>query len=61
MAAQEGTSGGYCRRRGGRLADGAFHSAMFAMPTLALASTLICFVGFKARLVQGLATTGMKG
>ncbi|ANP51250.1 ABC-type glycerol-3-phosphate transport system permease component [Streptomyces griseochromogenes] len=40
---------------------GSSYGAMFAMSTLALLSTLICFLVFRKRLVEGLATTGMKG
>lgn len=40
---------------------GSSYGAMFAMSTLALAPTLICFLIFQKRLVEGLATTGMKG
>lgn len=41
--------------------SGSSYGAMFAMSTLALAPTLICFLVFQKRLVEGLATTGMKG
>ncbi|MFF5014620.1 carbohydrate ABC transporter permease [Streptomyces sp. NPDC001165] len=41
--------------------SGSSYGAMFAMSTLALLPTLICFLIFQKRLVEGLATTGMKG
>ncbi|MGW2485913.1 carbohydrate ABC transporter permease [Streptomyces sp. NPDC001606] len=41
--------------------SGSSYGAMFAMSALALAPTLICFLVFQKRLVEGLATTGMKG
>jgi multiple sugar transport system permease protein len=41
--------------------SGSSYGAMFAMSTLALVPTLICFLVFQKRLVEGLATTGMKG
>ncbi|WP_369264717.1 carbohydrate ABC transporter permease [Streptomyces sp. R35] len=41
--------------------SGSSYGAMFAMSTLALLPTLICFLVFQKRLVEGLATSGMKG
>jgi multiple sugar transport system permease protein len=41
--------------------SGSSYGAMFAMSTLALVPTLICFLIFQKRLVEGLATSGMKG
>jgi multiple sugar transport system permease protein len=41
--------------------SGSSYGAMFAMSTLALVPTLACFLIFQKRLVEGLATTGMKG
>ncbi|MFJ1602109.1 carbohydrate ABC transporter permease [Streptomyces sp. NPDC088253] len=41
--------------------SGSSYGAMFAMSTLALLPTLICFLIFQKRLVEGLATSGMKG
>ncbi|MFJ2608460.1 carbohydrate ABC transporter permease [Streptomyces sp. NPDC091279] len=41
--------------------SGSSYGAMFAMATLALLPTLICFLIFQKRLVEGLATSGMKG
>ncbi|GHI03788.1 sugar ABC transporter permease [Streptomyces cellostaticus] len=41
--------------------SGSSYGAMFAMSTIALAPTLICFLFFQKRLVEGMATSGMKG
>lgn len=41
--------------------SGSSYGAMFAMSTLTLLPTLICFLVFQKRLVEGLATSGMKG
>ncbi|MDX6314141.1 MAG: pectin-derived oligosaccharide transport system permease protein [Streptomyces sp.] len=41
--------------------SGSSYGAMFAMSTLALLPTLICFLVFQKRLVEGMATSGMKG
>jgi multiple sugar transport system permease protein len=41
--------------------SGSSYGAMFSMSTLALVPTLICFLVFQKRLVEGLATTGIKG
>jgi multiple sugar transport system permease protein len=41
--------------------SGSSYGPMFAMATLALLPTLICFLIFQKRLVEGLATSGMKG
>jgi multiple sugar transport system permease protein len=41
--------------------SGSSYGAMFAMSTLALLPTLICFLVFQKRLVEGLATSGLKG
>ncbi|TKA12125.1 carbohydrate ABC transporter permease [Actinacidiphila oryziradicis] len=41
--------------------SGSSYGAMFAMSVLALAPTLICFLVFQKRLVEGMATSGMKG
>ncbi|MET7684838.1 carbohydrate ABC transporter permease [Streptomyces sp. NPDC005423] len=41
--------------------SGSSYGAMFAMSTLALLPTLACFLVFQKRLVEGLATSGMKG
>ncbi|MFC4465586.1 hypothetical protein ACFPH6_13775 [Streptomyces xiangluensis] len=41
--------------------SGSSYGPMFAMSTLALVPTLICFLIFQKRLVEGLATSGMKG
>jgi multiple sugar transport system permease protein len=41
--------------------SGSSYGPMFAMSTLALLPTLICFLIFQKRLVEGMATSGMKG
>jgi multiple sugar transport system permease protein len=41
--------------------SGSSYGPMFAMSTLALLPTLICFLVFQRRLVEGMATSGMKG
>jgi multiple sugar transport system permease protein len=41
--------------------SGSSYGPMLAMSTLALLPTLICFLIFQKRLVEGLATSGMKG
>ncbi|AXG79960.1 carbohydrate ABC transporter permease [Streptomyces paludis] len=40
---------------------GSSFGPMFAMSALALLPTLICFLVFQKRLVEGMATSGMKG
>lgn len=41
--------------------SGSSYGPMFAMSTLALLPTLVCFLVFQRRLVEGMATSGMKG